>query len=1014
VTPERYQQIARLYHATLEKKSGERVAFLDRACGADAELRREVESLIASDEQAESFIEAPALEVAAGLLAQDQAASVIGRQVSHYQVLSLLGAGGMGEVYLAEDALLGRKAALKLLPLRFTQDRELVRRFEQEARAASSLNHPNIITIYEIGHSDELYFIATEFIEGQTLRQRLAGGPVPLGEALEVAIQAASALAAAHQAGIAHRDIKPENIMLRPDGIVKVLDFGLAKLTEKEEVAAPPAHPSSLSLQPSTTPGLVLGTLTYMSPEQARGQKVDERTDVFSLGVVFYEMIAGRTPFAGATQADVIAAILDKEPEPLARSRPEVPEALDRFIAKALRKDRADRYQSGAELLAALKTLRQQLDSGAVVARRASSAEFLLGQFKQHRRAALFALAALIALTLALFYYTRPAPVLTEKDTILLADFENRTGEAVFDGALKQGLAVQLGQSPFLSILPEARVKETLRLMGRAGDAQVTPDIAREICLRQGLKAFIKGSIAPLGSHYVITLEAVNAEADETIAREQIEAGAKEQVLGALGRTATSLRDKLGESLASIKQFDTPIERATTPSLDALKNYSLGMAQVGKGLQGETILALFRRAIELDPHFALCYRDLAREQFYLGRRQEAMAAGTRAFELRERAGEYERFSIEVFYYNFVTHELDKSIETAELWKHTYPRAWRAYHSLADLYIETGQFEKAVENGREAVRLNPDYAPAYTNPAGALVALTRFAEAKVLYRQAMARNLNHPAFHFYPFWMAYAERDEAAMQREIDWLRANDYEFWALLCESQRASLRGKWRESLALSRRTEGLVEQRGMRTWGAFVAAIDANTAALLGDCRTATQRAAQVFALTQSNREQSFALVALALCGEERRAQRLADELASRFPQDIVLQGLRLPTVRAAIELQRGQPDRAMIWLDLTKRHEGVHVFFGTHLRGLAYLQQGASAEAAAEFQKIREHPGWFMWTPLLPLSRLWEARAHARAGNIERSRQAYAEFFDLWKDADADLPLLRAARRELASLH
>jgi eukaryotic-like serine/threonine-protein kinase len=1013
VTPERYQQIARLYHAALEVEFGERAAFLDRACAGDAELRREVETLIASDEQAASFIEAPALEVAAGLLAQDQAAAMIGRQVSHYQILSLLGAGGMGEVYLAEDKQLGRKAALKLLPLRFTQDRELVRRFEQEARAASSLNHPNIITIYEIGHGDELYFIAAEFIEGQTLRQRLAGRPIPLGEALDVAIQVASALAAAHKAGIAHRDIKPENVMLRPDGIVKVLDFGLAKLTEKEEVAAPPTHPSSLSSQPSTTPGLVLGTLTYMSPEQARGQKVDARTDVFSLGVMLYEMIAGHMPFAGATQADVIAAILDREPEPLARSRPDVPEALDSLLAKALRKDRADRYQSGSDLLAALKALRQQLDSGAAVVHHASSAEYLWGQFKRHRRAALFALAALVLLTLALFHYTQSVPVLTERDTILLADFENQTGEAVFDGTLKQGLAVQLGQSPFLSILPEARVKETLRLMGRAGEGQITPDIAREICVRQGVKAFIKGSIAPLGSHYVITLEAVNAQADETIAREQIEAGTKEQVLGALGRTAISLREKLGESLASIAKFDTPIEQATTPSLEALRNYSLGMAQVGKGLQGETILALFRRAIELDPNFALCHRDLAREQFYLGRQQEAKAAGTRAFELRGRAGEYEKFSVEVFYYNFVTHELDKAIETAELWKHTYPRAWRTYHSLADLYIETGQFEKAVENGREAVRLNPDYAPAYTNPAGALVALTRFEEARELYRQARAKNLDHPAFHFYPFWMAYAERDEAAMRREIDWLRANDYEFWALLCESQRASLQGRWRESSAFSRRAEGFAAQRGMKEWGAFTAAIDATTAALLGECRTATERAAQVFALTQSNREQSFALIALALCGEERRAQRLADELATRFPRDLVLQDLRLPTVRAAIKLQRGRPDQAIARLDSTRRYEGIHIFFATHLRGLAYLQQGASAEAAAEFQKIREHPGWFMWTPLLPLSRLWEARAHARAGNIERSRQAYAEFFDLWKDADADLPLLRAARREAEKL-
>ncbi len=361
--PERWPQIERIYLAALEREASERTAFLAQACAGDDELRREVESLLACQKESEDFIEAPAMAVAAGLLANDQTQFTTGQKLGHYQIMTRLGAGGMGEVYLARDERLGRKVALKLLPTRFTQDADRVRRFEQEARAASALNHPNILTIYEIGRVDNTHFIATEFVEGQTLRQRLMSGQIETGVVLEVALQVASALTAAHEAGIVHRDIMPENLMLRPDGFVKVLDFGLANLTERSAQVVDTEAPTGLGGE--TDPGTVLGTVYYMSPEQARGLKVDARSDIFSLGIVLYEMIAGRRPFTGATASDVMAAILQTEPTPLAQALPAIPAELGRIVAQALRKDCAARYQTTRDLQLELKHLKQELEFAA-------------------------------------------------------------------------------------------------------------------------------------------------------------------------------------------------------------------------------------------------------------------------------------------------------------------------------------------------------------------------------------------------------------------------------------------------------------------------------------------------------------------------------------------------------------------------------------------------------------------------------------------------------------------------
>ena len=565
-------------------------------------------------------------------------------KVSHYRILEKLGAGGMGVVYLAEDMKLGRKVAIKILSHEYTTNKDRLHRFEQEASAASNLNHPNILTIHEVGDDDGRHYIATEYIDGVTLRRKLASTQLQTHEVLDVAIQVASALEEAHTAGIVHRDIKPDNIMIRRNGYVKVLDFGLAKLTETVD-RTPLDAEAATRVMVQTDAGVVMGTSHYMSPEQARGKPVDARSDIWSLGVVIYEMVAGRTPFDGETSTDVIVAITQKEPPPLARFAPNVPAELDWIVMKALRKDRDERYQTIKELLTDLRRLKQRLEFEAELERSAapgsfsgsrisevaaalttperavptaektishvSSAEYIASGIKRHKIAiAVVALVLVAATTSAFFFYRRNSKPLTDRDTVLVTDFVNTTGEPVFDGTLKQALAVHLGQTPYLNLFPEDRVRETLRFMGRSPDDRITRDVGREICERQGIKAMLTGTIASLGSHYVITLEAINPRSGEPIAREQIEAESKEKVLSSLGTAVVNLRKRLGESLSSIQKYDVPIEQATTNSLDALKAFAMGNEERAKGRSHES-LVLYQRAVELDPNFAMAYARIS-------------------------------------------------------------------------------------------------------------------------------------------------------------------------------------------------------------------------------------------------------------------------------------------------------------------------------------------------------------------------------------------------------------------
>lgn len=964
-------------------------------------------------------------------------------RISHYRIIRKLGAGGMGEVYLARDTRLDRNVAIKVLPAEFTTDSTRLRRFEREAKSASALNHPNIITIYEIGQANHSHYIATEYIEGETVRQLIARERLGVPEALDVAIQVAGALSAAHQAGIIHRDIKPENVMLRPDGYAKVLDFGLVKLAEEDSIAG---QSRTSTLQNTTEPGSVMGTVRYMSPEQARGKPLDARTDIFSLGIMLYEMITGCAPFQGESIADIFAAILHNEPPPISDYLPDTPEELQRVISNALRKDNRERYQTMDEMLVDLRNLRDELhvkslerslrkasttntghkgtaafSSGAtqrVIAQSSdivsphttSSAEYILHQIKAHKGIAI-TLAMLVIAAGAAFFYINREPVLTEQDTILVADFVNTTGDSIFDGTLKQGLAVQLGQSPFLHLFADIRVRQTLRLMGRSPDERVTVEIGREICERQGLKALIVGAIATLGSHYVISLEALNGKTGEELAREQAEAESKEQVLKTLSRAASRLREKLGESLGSIQKFDAPLE-ATTSSLEALKAFSLGVEQTQTGKFLEAI-PFYKRAIELDPQFGYAYGTLAVN--YYNTRQPSLAAeySERAFALRDRMSELEKLRVTSFYYAFVSGEVDKGIETVELYKRTYPRDERGPLNLSDRYQTIGQFERAVVEAQQALALNPNNAVAYWNLANSLTGLSRFSEAKEICQQAIAQKLDTIALHYFLYQIAFVEGDATGMQEQVTWASERPDAYMALDWQNSSSAFAGQWRRAKEFSQRAIELAVRSDAKEVAARYAAEAALRAAAFGQCAQARESAAQGMALEHNRVSLPRMALALAMCGEGSQAQAMVEELARRYPKDTLINRLWVPMIRAALELQRHNPTEAVQLLDSAGRYEAAAEFWAQYLRGLAYLTLKSGKEAAAEFRNIIDHRGEAALSVLYPLAHLGLARANAVIGDVEASRKEYQESYSLWRDADADLPIFIEAKKGLESL-
>jgi eukaryotic-like serine/threonine-protein kinase len=946
---------------------------------------------------------------------------MIGQTISHYRILETLGAGGMGVVYRAEDTRLSRAVALKFLPDNLAHDPQALERFRREAHAASALNHPNICTIYDIGEQNGLPFMAMEFIDGESLRQYIDGKPLPIERVLDLSIQIADALDAAHAQGIIHRDIKPGNISLTRRGQAKILDFGLAKVVCKQ-VNLLATNSQDALREPVSIVGVISGTPSYMSPEQVRGDDLDTRTDLFGLGLLVYEMATGHQAFSGRGAGAIIEAILTRSPTPARSLNPELPLKLEEIINKLLQKNPDQRYQSASAVLQDLRLLRREFETGhpttVIVAQPPAAAPR-----GRHSGIAMAGGAlAVIALAAGAWLYTaRRAHALSETDTIILADFTNKTGDAVFDETLRQGLAVQLEQSPFLSLVSDGRIQETLRLMGQSPDAKLTQNIARDVCRRIGSKAYVTGSIADMGNQYVIGLNAVNCATGDSLVQEQVQAKGKENVLDALGHAASGMRAKLGESLGTVEKLDTPIEQATTPSIEALQAYSLAREALG-GADFTASIPLFQRAIALDPNFAMAYASLGTVYHNLGEANLAAENAKKANELSGRVSEREKYYIESHYEHFVTGDLEKAAQVYDLWAHTYPRDSIPPNNLGDIYQTLGQHEKALAEFRDCFRLSSDDGLTYANLVLSYINLNQLDEAEATTREALAKHLDSPDLRLYGYELAFLRNDPEKMAEAVQAAAGKrDEESTLLYFEARTAAYWGQLTKARELSSRAVASAAHEQEKEREANFESSVAIWEALSGNAAEARQHAKTALALSNSRDAQSMAALSLAFAGDSSRAEALAADLGKRLPEDTIVQLNYLPAIRAQLALNRKDSANALRDLQSALSYElGVagSSSFATNLlpvyvRGQAYLTAHQGREAAAEFQKILDHRTIVVNFVTGALARLGLARAYALQGDSARARAAYKDFLTLWKDADPDIPILKQAKSEYAKL-